>query len=74
MKRDSKEFYDLMNQFEKDVKEMPFYTTRNFNKEKSNSPSVFYGNGETNKLFIAYMTGYQYAKCKARLNDLKLEE
>jgi hypothetical protein len=72
MKRNDKEFYDLMMQFEKDVKKMPVYVTMDFNRD--NSPSSFYGNGEMNKLFIAYMTGYKYAKSKAKLKDLKLED
>ena len=59
----TKEFYDLMAQFEKDA--------GHYNFEKENKKmfckQVYYCNGEVNNLFKMYFMGYQSAKCMARL-------
>ena len=72
MRRTSREFHELQTQFEKEVEKMPFYAgavaTRSY------EDGQFYTNGTLNNLFWCYMCGYQYAKCKARMGDLPLEE
>ena len=71
MKKNSKEFEELRSQFEKDLKSMPFYVSGKAEREDRESPS-YYTNGEINNLFIAYMFGYQTAKCWARIGALEL--
>ena len=73
MKLLSKEFYELMVQFEKDIKAMPVYILR-IDREKNIGKNRYYENGEVNKLFISYMTGYESAKSLLRLGDLPSEE
>lgn len=61
----TKEFYDLMNQFEKDLKNMNVYGCR-IQREplKMGEKNVyFYTDGRVNGLFEAYMFGYSNAKC-----------
>lgn len=61
----SKEFYELMSQFEKDL------APRNFQREDKHLwlKGVYYCNGETNNFFKAYQLGYENAKCLARLGE-----
>jgi hypothetical protein len=72
MKRNDKEFLELMYQFEKDVRTWPVYTTKDFRRCKSEY--AFYENGNINDLFHAYMAGYQHAKCLAKCDSLNLNE
>lgn len=75
MKRNGKEFEDLRGQFEKDLHSMPVYVGRNLEREDRDSTvQVYYQNGEVNRLFIAYMHGYQHAKCLARVDALELSD
>ena len=57
----TKEFYELMNQFEKD--------TEQYNPEKENkdmwAKSLYYCNGSINKEFKLYFLGYANAKGKS---------
>jgi len=72
MKKGSKEFEELRKQFESDIKKLPIYIGANADREERYSTS-FYSNGKINDLFIAYMAGYQNAKCLARMDALSLE-
>ena len=72
MKRTSKEFHELQEQFEKDVYKMPFYVGAE--AIRTNESGLFYKNGTLNDLFYCYMSGYQLAKCKARFGNLPLNE
>lgn len=63
MNKGDKEFYDLMAQFEKDSRSMQVYMSdisRAPREERDRIKSVYYNNGRTNELFIAYMWGYQH--------------
>lgn len=57
----TKEFYDLQNQFEKDVKTLSYGNTI---ERENKSEKSFYKNGYINDLFKAYMLGYSYKKMK----------
>lgn len=74
MTRGTKEFYDLQNQFEKDVENIPVYTGAKIerNKEQSATSHYFYDNGKLNDLFLGYMAGYQLAKCMAMQGEFNL--
>lgn len=72
MKKGSKEFEELRKQFEADLKKMPIYVPYNVDREEMDS-RWYYSNGEVNDLFVAYMSGYQMAKCLARMDALPLE-
>ncbi len=64
MKRGTKEFYDVRDQFEKAVKAGFFaYTSSDLTKDDFNS-TTFYANGEVNNAFRTFMTGYAVAKCE----------
>jgi hypothetical protein len=72
MKRGDKEFYRLMEDFEKGMKQLPIYIGGH--SDRSKSERAYYDNGRINELFIAFMAGYQLAKCYARMEDLRLKE
>lgn len=72
MKRNSKEFYELREQFEKDIQNMDVYIGAKVEREETGK--WFYTNEKVNYMFIGYMQGYAYAKCLARMDSLKLEE
>jgi len=75
MKLLSKEFYNLMQSFEKDIKMMPIHSYRIDREDKESMSKGFYYQDDTvNKLFIGYIHGYQYAKCMQRIDDLQLDE
>jgi hypothetical protein len=64
MKRGSKEFYDIQSSFEKSVKNGDFgYMSSDLTKDNFNS-FTFYANGEVNKAFKIFMSGYAAAKCE----------
>ena len=54
----SKEHYEIMKQFEKDMK------YHNFDKENKElwEKQIIYQDGEVNKLFLAYRLGYSLGK------------
>ena len=61
----TKEFYELMDQFERDCRssESSMFTGDLKRCKDENLPAgIFYENGHTNQLFHAYMCGYQYSK------------
>lgn len=60
MKAGDKEFYEMMYQFEKDIKTVTYgHEIIRSNREK-NQPGCFYDDGYINTLFRAYMLGYEY--------------
>lgn len=62
----SKEFYDLMDQFEKDIKNMRVYGCKVEREDKTNWKNQnYYSNGQVNLLFQGYIFGYSYARCLA---------
>ena len=58
----TKEFYDVMSQFEKDLPKMPIYVGAKIERDKSGVKGYFYTSGKINDLFHAYMAGYQSGK------------
>jgi len=64
MKTGTKEFYELMAQFEKDVTLGVFSCSSDFRKESAdlNKVGAFYCNGTVNAMFIAYMHGYSFRR------------
>jgi len=72
MKRNDKEFYELVEQFVRDLKRLP---TRHKSAEKVGKSDPLakhyvFQNGNVNELFDAYMAGYEYAKSLNRLGGL----
>lgn len=64
MKRGTKEFYEVRDQFEKAVNGGFFgYISGDLTKDDFNS-HTFYANGEVNTAFKVYMAGYAAAKCE----------
>jgi len=61
--RGTKEFDELMEQFEKNVKEITYGHSIKRECRHSKTPkSVFYEDGHINELFHAYMLGYTFHK------------
>jgi hypothetical protein len=66
MKAFDREFTELQEQFEKNLKTYPgFYVNAKVERVKPNSDGKviggeFYTNGEISKLFTAYMLGYSF--------------
>ena len=59
----TKEFYELMIQFEKDVKNITYGHIVEREKRNVKLPAdVFYTDGHINQLFRAYMLGYANGK------------
>jgi len=64
VKRGTKEFYEVRDQFEKAVERGVFgYISGDLTKDDFNS-TTFYANGEVNTAFRVYMAGYAAAKCE----------
>lgn len=63
MKVGSKEMYDLMAFFERNISKS-VYTTNNFQKEPKESwqRGYYYANGEINNYFRVYMQAYELGK------------
>lgn len=59
----TKEWYDLISQFEKDLRnnDFPGYFVTDFTKDESGSRST-YNNGLIEQLFYAYVSGYSLGK------------
>lgn len=67
MKRGSKEFYEVRDQFEKAVVAGAFgYISSDLTKDDSHSKS-FYANGQVNTAFRVYMAGYAAGRCEYRM-------
>lgn len=65
MELGTKEFIEMRAQFEKDIAKS-IYGCR-FDRANNNAPAgVFYEDGKTNDLFIAYMSGASFMKCLCR--------
>lgn len=61
--RGTKEFHELRYQFEKDIKETIYGHKLDRQEKNEKVPvDVFYNDGFVNKLFHAYMMGYQNGK------------
>lgn len=64
----TKEFYELMEQFERDIKgdciSVFGHKIERVKRNEKVPSSIFYHDGVINALFQAYMSGYQFAKCK----------
>jgi len=59
----TKEFYELMDSFEKAVKENPAVRCEIKRADRSKNPShVFYDNGELNLAFQMFQSGYALHK------------
>lgn len=65
MKVGDKEFYELMEQFEKNMKDLTY--GHEVIRDKTDIKGVWYEDGHVNTLFNTYMHGYEYAKSIARL-------
>jgi hypothetical protein len=65
----SKEFSDLMKQFELTVGK---YMNHNKEEKELWGKGYFYTNGETNDKFKMFWNGYQFAKSLARIEALPL--
>ena len=65
--RGTKEFYELREHFEKDVKTGMYGHTVEREKKDAKVPvDVFYTDGYVNQLFLSYMRGYSLGKCVER--------
>lgn len=61
--RGTKEFHELIDQFEKDFIASDMYVSaRNPLQRASKESKYIYDNGEVNKIFNAYIMGYSYRK------------
>ena len=64
--RGTKEFYDLMDNFEKAAKNHTAIPSLRLDREPRDSAGYergyFYQDGTTNQLFHAYMCGYQFGR------------
>lgn len=60
----TKEFCELMNQFEKDVSNLLYYghKVERVGRDEKVPPDQFYQDGYVNMAFRAYMYGYQFGK------------
>ena len=70
MTNNTKEFYDLMKNFEGTVGKSMNHTKEDKGTWKQ---GYYYTNGETNKLFVGFLNGYQLAKSLARAGALPLD-
>ena len=73
MKKGDKEFYELQEQFEKDINKSGHGQNCRLDKVSKNEKvpeGIFYNDGYTNALFHAYMMGYENAKCLSRLGAI----
>lgn len=66
MQRGTKEHYELMDQFEKDVQQITYGHPLTRERSPKVPRNVFYEDGHVNELFHAYMRGYAYARTKFR--------
>lgn len=77
MKTGSKEFYDLLAAFERDLESSTRMMPQSRRTDREDIDmwprGIFYQCGEVNNLFLAFMSGYQLAKAKARIDDLPLD-
>ena len=63
-----KEHYELMEQFEKDCKHLPYRSLRFDRDSKEYWPKgQFYQHGDTNSAFLACRLGYSFGRAVERL-------
>ena len=65
MQKGSKEFKEVQEQFEKDLPNIPAYVGGKLDRvdtDITDIKGVYYNNGEVNKAFIFYLSGYSFAK------------
>jgi len=63
MEAGSKEFHEMRDQFEKDIKNVIYgHHMDRVGKDDKVPASQFYNDGTVNKLFHSYMLGYGHAK------------
>ena len=64
------EIYEIMAQFEKDVKSIPAYSGSLTREAKGESGQwehyAYYCDGQTNVLFLAYLWGHAHGRCYER--------
>jgi hypothetical protein len=68
----TKEFEDLIIQFEKNIiKDIPMYGSKieRVGKNEKVPKGIYYNDGRINTIFIAYMHGYQFGKLAERLEQ-----
>ena len=71
MKKGDKEFCELMEQFEKNIKELIYgHEMDRVSKEDKVPSGIFYNDGYINTMFHVYMMGYENAKCLTRLGAI----
>ena len=73
MKLGSKQFYEVMDQFEKNLESSNVYghrVERVKPKLREGYKGQFYHDGTINQLFKFFMSGFEFAKFLARQNDL----
>ena len=66
----TKEFYEIMDQFEKEAKRL-FYGHKIDRVVKNDRipQDQFYDDGFVNNMFQAFLSGYQYHKCISNLEQ-----
>lgn len=69
----TKEFYDLMDHFEKIAGKLFFGHKIERAKRDNRHPSEFYYDGFVNQMFVSFMAGYQYHKRLAELEQYNPE-
>lgn len=64
MQRNSKEFYEMRNEFEKLIKskDCPYLPTKRLDRDDSGGKYAFYENEYVNLAFRFYMHGYALSK------------
>ena len=62
MKKGSKEFYNVMQEFEKWVRSGYLNCPCIFDKEKGDTAGYFYCHGEVNNEFRAFLCGFQLGR------------
>jgi hypothetical protein len=70
MMKGTKEFYEVMTQFEKEIKKLPFYGHTYTREDRSMfARNAYYCDGIVNQMFIVFLAGYQYHKSVALLEE-----
>lgn len=65
----TKELYDLLTQFEREAKKL-FYGHKVERTDRADHiHGQFFHDGEVNRMFVVFMTGYQFGKFVARQDD-----
>ncbi len=66
--RNTREWYDLLAQFENDIRNQSGMPSLQFDREANTGPkSAVYCHGLTNQIFLGYMAGYANGKAAERL-------